>query len=163
MHSQQIIVICSRIQPNLWVGPTLRTGEDYDQLISLKITAILRVQDESDRGYSGVDTERTMATRAGFVFESAPVKDFNNAELQRCLPECVDTLARLLGQGHAVYIHCHSGVSRSPTVVAAYLHWCLGWELDRALLHLRQCRPCFPIEAVIRNGCWRGSMRQESV
>ena len=102
-------------------------------------------------GTIGVESEPVAAAKAGLAFESVPVKDFNNVELQQCLPKCVDTLARLVGQGHTVYVHCHSGVSRSPTVIAAYLHWCLDWELDRALSHVRQCRPCFPIEMVIRN------------
>lgn len=142
-------MICSRIQPKLWVGPALHAEEDFEYLQSLKITAVLSVQENGDRGYGGVDSERASAARAGLAFESVPVKDFNNSELQRYLPECVDVLARLLGQGHTVYVHCHSGISRSPTVIAAYLHWCLGWELDRALSHVSQCRPCFPIETVV--------------
>jgi protein-tyrosine phosphatase len=60
----------------------------------------------------------------GLAFESVPVKDFSNADPQLRLPKCVAALAHLLGQGHSVYVHCTARVSRSPSVVAAYLHWC---------------------------------------
>jgi len=44
------------------------------------------------------------------------------------------TLERLLKQGKIVYVHCIAGVNRSPTVVAAYLHWCVELELVQILL-----------------------------
>jgi len=54
------------------------------------------------------------------------------AQLQTCLPDSVAVLERMLKQGHSVYVHCSAGVNRSPTVVAAYLHWWLGYELFQA-------------------------------
>jgi protein-tyrosine phosphatase len=33
----------------------------------------------------------------------------------------VDCLANLLAHGHTVLVHCHVGMSRSPTVVAKYI------------------------------------------
>lgn len=131
-------MICSLIQPNLWVGPALRVDEDFEHLLSLKITAILSLQDEKDWGYGSVESERVAAARAGLAFERVPVKDFSNADLTLGPPECVTARARLLGEGHTAYVHCHAGITRPPTVIAAYLHWCSGWELERALAHVRR-------------------------
>ena len=147
-------MICSLIQPKLWVGPTPRSEEDFTHLRSLNITAVLSLQDEQDRDYAGIESERVAAARAGVVFESVPVKDFNNDELKLRLPECVTVLERFVHQGHSVYVHCHAGISRSPTVIVAYLCWCTGRELEGALSHVRQCRPCFPIADAIRDACW---------
>ncbi|MGH9496760.1 MAG: dual specificity protein phosphatase family protein, partial [Candidatus Sulfotelmatobacter sp.] len=47
------------------------------------------------------------------------------------------------------YVHCTAGISRSPTVVAAYLHWRLKWPLERALAALKEARECTPNELVI--------------
>ena len=149
-------MICSPVQSNLWVGPTPRTAEDFTHLQSLHITAVLSLQDEKDRGYLGIEAERAAAIRAGLAFESVPIKDFSNADLQLGLPQSVTSLGRLLDQGQVVYVHCHAGITRSPTVIAAYLHWSSGWTLERALAHVKQCRPCFPIEDVIRNARWPG-------
>jgi atypical dual specificity phosphatase len=154
-------MICSCIQPNLWLGPALRTLEEFTHLQSLKITAILSVQDEDDRNYDGIDSERASASKAGLAFASVAVRDFDNAQLQERLPECVRVLERLLHQGHTVYVHCHAGISRSPTVVAAYLHWCCGWKLDEALTHVKRCRPCSPMADAITHAQWPPTPTEE--
>lgn len=138
------------IQPNLWVGPDLREDENFRFLRALAITAILSLQDDGDRGADGIESERKAAVNAGMVFENVPVKDFSMADLQLRLPACAAALERLVSQGHTVYVHCTAGVARSPTVVAAYLHWGCGWELERALEHLQECRPCAPCGDAIR-------------
>lgn len=41
-----------------------------------------------------------------------------------------------------VMVHCMSGVSRSPSVVIAYLMKCNQWPLVQSLRYLEQRRPC---------------------
>lgn len=53
-------------------------------------------------------------------------------------------LQEMLKTGHAVYLHCTAGASRSPTAAAAYLHWCLGRPLKQAVTHVREVRDCSP-------------------
>jgi hypothetical protein len=43
--------------------------------------------------------------------------------------------------GRTVYVHCSAGISRGPTVMAAYLMWRDGVSRDRALEVLRKQRP----------------------
>jgi protein-tyrosine phosphatase len=87
----------------------------------------------------------------------SPIEDFNRAELQTCLPDSVAALERMLKQGHSVYVHCSAGVNRSPTVVAAYLHWCLGYELLQAFIHLHACHYCLPDAEAIHGARWEGA------
>ena len=47
-------------------------------------------------------------------------------------------------QGHIVYVHCNMGVNRSPSIVIAYLHWVVGWDLEKATDHVMKCRSCDP-------------------
>lgn len=141
---------CSRIYGRLWVGAEPRDDADVRYLQALQITAILSLQDAEDRGDDGIAGERNAALQAGFQFENVPVKDFSPADLQLRLRDCVAALSRLVDEGHSVYVHCTAGVSRSPTVVAAYLHWRRGWELQEAVTHLRACRRCSPDEQIIR-------------
>ena len=42
--------------------------------------------------------------------------------------------------GHAVYIHCHAGISRSSTACAVYLMTHLDLSLRDAMAHLLRCR-----------------------
>lgn len=142
---------CHRVLPNLALGSSPKFGEDFQELKSLKITAILSLQTDEDRGYGGIEEEKTAADKAGLTFSSVPIEDFNRTELQTRLPVGVAALDRLLGQGHTVYVHCTAGVNRSPTVVAAYLHWRLGVDLLQALTHLHVCRDCLPDADAIRD------------
>src|SRR4029077_6607214 len=65
------------IQTNLWAGPDPRDDEDFRNLQSQNITAVLSLQDEEDRGDGGIESERAAAARVGLAFESVPVKDFS--------------------------------------------------------------------------------------
>lgn len=40
-----------------------------------------------------------------------------------------------------VYVHCEQGISRAPTIVAAYLMEKRGWTADQAIQYLRSKRP----------------------
>lgn len=64
--------------------------------------------------------------------------------LREKLLQCVDTLGHLLTAGHTVYLHCTSGIGRSPTVAIGYLHCYLGWEMDAAVRYMKQVRQCSP-------------------
>jgi hypothetical protein len=71
------------------------------------------------------------------------------------------TLERLLKQGKIVYVHCIAGVNRSPTVVAAYLHWCLELELVQVLSHLHACRDYLPDADAIHSARRSGALDRD--
>ena len=118
------------------------------------ITAILSLQTDEDLGERGIEWEEKAAQTANLTFRSLPVKDFDAADLQQKLPDCVVQLDRMLKAGHTVYLHCTAGVNRSATVAAAYLHWCLAWPLERALAHVREVRDCSPNAGAICGAQW---------
>lgn len=144
------------VLPNLAFGPAPRVDAEFQELKSLQVTAILSLQTDEERVDAGVEGERCAAHRAGLVFSSFPIEDFNYAELRVCLPGSVDALELLLKQGHIVYVHCTAGVNRSPTVVAAHLHWCCELDLFQALAHLHACRDCRPDADAIQGARWSG-------
>jgi protein-tyrosine phosphatase len=131
------------INPNLLVGPCPYDSEEFQYLKSQSVTAILSLltpDDEEELGVRGI----VEATRAELAYRNVAVNDFDNLDLKRKLPACVEALDDLLKNGHKVYVHCTAGVNRSPTVVAAYLHWRLHWPLEKALDHLKGRRQCCP-------------------
>jgi len=143
-------MVISSVTPNLVVGPCPHDPDDYDQLVAGRITAILNLQSQDDFGERTLADVEGPAKSAGLVFRNVPVTDFDSLDLKRRLPECVRVLDELVRAGHRVYVHCTAGVTRSPTVIAAYLHWQLGWPLEKALDHLHDVRNCYPLGDLIR-------------
>jgi protein-tyrosine phosphatase len=145
---------CDRVTGNLLVGSYPLDNKELEELRSVGITAILSLQTEEDVKERGIEWEGKAALAANLTFRSVPVRDFDTADLQQKLPNCVVLLDRMLKAGHTVYLHCTAGAGRSPTIAAAYLHWCLAWPLERALAHLREVRDCSPNAEAIRRARW---------
>jgi protein-tyrosine phosphatase len=145
---------CDRVTSSLLIGSYPLDSKEIEELRSVGITAILCLQTDEDLGERGIEWERNATVTANLTFQSVPVRDFDAADLQQKLPNCVVLLDRMLKAGHTVYLHCTAGVNRSPTVAAAYLHSCLAWPLERALAHLREVRDCCPNAEAIQGARW---------
>lgn len=142
-----------RILPKLYVGSHPEGASDIEQLKrEAGVTAVLNLQTDDDMRYFELDWDSLLNCYKGWGIElrRAPVRDFDAADLQDKLPGCVSILETLLKSGHTVYLHCSAGAGRSPTVAIAYLCWRCSWDLDQAVAHVVQCRPCSPNVDVIR-------------
>jgi len=138
------------VTPSLLVGPAPCDSEEYEELKAERVTAILSLQSEEDLDDRTPADVKKAAEAAHFVFRNVRVLDFDALDLKRQLPLCVMALDELAAAGHRVYVHCTAGVTRSPTVIAAYLHWKLNWPLEKALNHLHDIRNCSRLGDVIR-------------
>ena len=143
-----------RVTSRLLIGSYPLDSREVEELRSVGITAILCLQTDEDLGERGIKWEEKAAQTANLTFRSLPVKDFDAADLQQKLPDCVVQLDRMLKAGHTVYLHCTAGAGRSPTVAAAYLHWCLAWPLERALAREGEVRDCSPNAEATRGARW---------
>ncbi|HVN19120.1 MAG TPA: dual specificity protein phosphatase family protein [Dongiaceae bacterium] len=140
---------CTAITPALLVGPHPSTVEDFDYLKSESVTAILSLLSAEDSARLALRAD-IEAAKAAMVYRNVPVNDFDDLDLKQKLPVCVDTLLELLREGHKVYVHCTAGVTRSPTVIAAYLHTQLHWPLEEAIQRIQVLRSCCPRGDLIR-------------
>ncbi|HXG52826.1 MAG TPA: dual specificity protein phosphatase family protein [candidate division Zixibacteria bacterium] len=141
-----------RIVSRLFVGSYPENAAEIERLRRESgVTAVLNLQTDDDMRHFGLDRDSLLDCyrSCGIELRRIPVRDFDAVDLRDKLPACVSALNDLLESGHTVYLHCSAGAGRSPTVAIAYLSWRRGWELDRAVAHVTQCRPCFPnIEAI---------------
>lgn len=151
--STLICVKCGCVQPNLFVGSDPKDDADFERLRSMKVTAILSLQSEEDVQMGGLQSRRNAAAHRGMIFRNVPVGDLDRADLRRKLRDCVAVLDDLLKSGRIVYLHCTAGVSRSPTVAAAFLHWKLGWTLEKAITQVMTVPNCCPDAEIIRGEC----------
>ncbi len=73
-----------------------------------------------------------------------PVVDGEAPSLEQ-LSQGVAFIRQVVATGGKVYIHCHSGVGRAPTMAAAYLI-SQGNPVDEAIARIQQVRPFIDIK-----------------
>jgi dual specificity phosphatase 12 len=122
----------TQILPQLWLGGIDLTY-DFEFLKENSITHIVTVL-ESQHGTHAMAALhiKQMSLRISDV-EDAPIYD-------TFLPACQFIDTAIKGGGN-VLVHCLMGISRSPTIVAAYLIWAQNMGVDDALKILKGLRP----------------------
>ncbi|KCV72662.1 hypothetical protein H696_00242 [Fonticula alba] len=96
---------------------------------------------------------------APYTFHWLPIEDRAQQLVLPVLPATVSLIAACLERGEPILVHCNAGVSRSATVVLAFLICHFGWTLRFAMDHVAACRPiarcvCFPAIALPSPFAW---------
>lgn len=68
--------------------------------------------------------------------------DLEFTNLQKFLPECLSYICQCLADEINVLVHCNAGVSRSASVVIAYLILYQKLSFEDAFESVRKARPC---------------------
>ncbi|XP_054028006.1 protein phosphatase Slingshot homolog 3 [Dryobates pubescens] len=119
----------SRVFPHLYLGSEWNAA-NLEELQQNRVTHILNVAREIDNFFPAL-----------FTYMNVRVYDEEAAQL---LPHWNDTflfLSRVRAAGGRALVHCRMGLSRSAATVLAYAMKEFGWPLERALRHVRHCRP----------------------
>ncbi|EUB55337.1 Dual specificity protein phosphatase [Echinococcus granulosus] len=85
------------------------------------------------------------------------VEDIESADLSVHFDSVADRIAREARRGGRSLVHCVAGVSRSPSLVLAYLVKHSSMTLAEAYDHLRRLRPCIRPNP----GFWRQLIKYE--
>ncbi|XP_074697849.1 protein phosphatase Slingshot homolog 3 isoform X2 [Strix aluco] len=119
----------SRVFPHLYLGSEWNAA-NLEELQQNRVTHILNVAREIDNFFPAL-----------FTYMNVRVYDEETAQL---LPHWNDTflfLSQVRAGGGRALVHCRMGLSRSAATVLAYTMKEFGWPLERALRHVRHCRP----------------------
>jgi len=120
----------SKVLDNLYIGDK-RTAKDKDLLQSLGITYVVNVTKDI-RNYFELPP---------FKYLKCPCDDTDVASLQMYFDKAVDFIEEGRADGHSVLVHCQQGVSRSVSIVLAYLIRTQGLSLKEAYTKVRLVRP----------------------
>jgi len=116
-----------RILQGLYLGP-VTAAQNQEVLCELKVTHILTV------GYC----MRPLFT-SEFKYKVIPVSDSAQSKLCKYFDECTEFINEALQTG-TVLVHCFGGVSRSPSVVIAYLMRYCNLNFSNALAYVKDKR-----------------------
>ncbi|GBG30556.1 Dual specificity protein phosphatase, putative [Hondaea fermentalgiana] len=99
----------SRIIAGLYLG-TEYNASDFGTLQNIGVTTIINVTKEIKDFYPG-----------HFDYLRISVKDHETSDLHAHFAEACEKIAHARAEGHTVFVHCQRGISRSATIVIAFL------------------------------------------
>ena len=122
----------SLILPNLWLG-NLDILHDAEFLTENNITHVISLLEIEVTTWQMVKRKIKQMSIKIYDADDAPIGDVFEATTA--------FIDNALTEGGAVYVHCLMGMSRSPTIVAAYLIKKHGMTAKEAIDYLQSLRP----------------------
>ena len=120
---------CSKILPHLFLGGHEMTTE-VDMLHQLNVSHILSIT---------VDAYNHFPEQ--FTYHQFHLLDSAEADILSILQPAFDFIESAKTQGKACFVHCSFGMSRSPSIVMAYLMKSENMSLSDALQKVKELRP----------------------
>lgn len=119
------------IIPNLYLG-SLLSGFNTNYLKSKGIKSVLQVCPslEDSPGILEGGVRRWIIS----------VADVPQTALYQYFQYSCNWIQYQLRSGNPVLVHCMAGISRSATLIIAYLMWAYGWTFEQARQYVRQRR-----------------------
>lgn len=118
----------SEVLPHLFVGGAVCSPEQYDELRKRDVTHVLNV--------SNIDK-----APEGFDYDFIYADDVETEQLTRLFERSSEIIDIEQQKGKGVLVHCQRGLSRSPTLVIAYLMMKKRMCLRQAYEMVRKARP----------------------
>ncbi|OAF72050.1 hypothetical protein A3Q56_00181 [Intoshia linei] len=118
----------TKVMPNLYIG-NIRDALNREQLKIHNITHILAIHD------------RAKNMHENFVYHIVNVSDNCKTKISHVLPGCIKFIHNARVNNKCVLVHCLAGISRSSSVIIAYIMVILKCSFDHALAILREIRP----------------------
>jgi protein-tyrosine phosphatase len=131
-------ILCSQhfnwVTPDLAVGD-IKAGKDLKQLlkndIDVVVAAVPKMPLESD----------TYINHGMSLFH-IPLFDIPKQDILQWFHDSCDFIQAHHESGRKVLVHCMAGISRSVSLVMAYLIRKNGWNVEETLRFVRKRRPC---------------------
>ncbi|THH05688.1 hypothetical protein EW146_g9835 [Bondarzewia mesenterica] len=118
----------NQVAPNLWVGD-LHSAKDVETLKANNIHSVLSAM----RG--------KIAIHETFTRHQILLDDTEDADILQHLISSITFIEGELEKERGVLVHCQAGMSRSATIVAAYLMYSQNIDVAAALEIIKQARP----------------------
>ena len=117
-----------QILPHLYLG-CRKVASCLASLKDNRIRRILNVTSSVPNQFKDLD---------GFIYKQIAVEDSHEVDMIKHLPEAFCFIEEAKNRGEKVLVHCHAGMSRSVTVIIAYLMKYYHYTLDGAFDHVKQ-------------------------
>ncbi|XP_065347793.1 uncharacterized protein LOC135944630 isoform X1 [Cloeon dipterum] len=143
----------NEVYPDLFIGD-MHTALCTQQLRAIGITHVLNASQKDSRpgqepGYY-VNTTAQYYRRADIEFLGVPATDSLSFDISQYFNDAAAFIDSALRIGGRVLVHCHQGISRSATLVLAFLMMRRGMTAQDAMKTVRARRQIIPNESFLR-------------
>jgi len=140
MNNWYDLLEITQVGHRLFVGGYARAAELAKNGNPHKITAVLNVHQKDD-----------YPKNPDIIYEHIPFAD-GPVIPPDVFARCLGWLKAKYDEGHTILIHCAAGISRSPTILASFMHYADIMEFNEALDQIRLDRPnASPAPNVLRS------------
>jgi len=122
---------CSQITPDLYLGAD-EVARDLSKLQAHGITHVLNT--------AGVACANYHKGTSDLEYRTVHLYDSPRQDISCVLYMCVEWIDASIEGGVKVFVHCHQGVSRSSTMVIAYMMWKRGLSFNDAFRQVKAAR-----------------------
>jgi|ERR1035437_3819007 protein-tyrosine phosphatase len=117
----------TRVWERLWLG-SLRDAEELADANPNRITTVISLCEAC-----------VTAKRQGVRYVHIPIEDAEPVSILK-FDAIINAIAQNARRG-TVFVHCGEGVSRAPSLTAAYMHSVGYRKIDSALAEIKRLRP----------------------
>ncbi|XP_029841544.2 dual specificity protein phosphatase 3 isoform X1 [Ixodes scapularis] len=142
----------NEVYPNIFIsdGTTaLCTG----LLRRLGVTHVLNAAMGRDRMYCLINTSPSFYKSSGIEFHGVEALDLSSFKLDRFFQESADFIDKAIASGGKVLVHCKEGISRSATLVLAFLMLKRNLTAQEAVRLVRGRREIIPNQGFLQQLC----------
>lgn len=137
----------NEVYPSIFLGDYV-IAKDPEKLKALGITSVVNCA--CGRKFNMINTDEAFFQEAGIQFHGIPATDIMTFKMAPYFEAASNFIAKVLDSGGKVYVHCMSGVSRSSTIVIAFLMMKRNMPLMDAIKTLRDKRKILPNDGFLK-------------
>uniref|UniRef100_A0A3B4BG69 Dual specificity protein phosphatase n=1 Tax=Periophthalmus magnuspinnatus TaxID=409849 RepID=A0A3B4BG69_9GOBI len=138
-----IISHADEVWPRLYIGDQ-QSAENREDLYKHRITHVLNAAHSKRKGQSEI------YRRLQIEYMGIDARDSCDFDMSAHFQSAADFIHRALSKGGKVLVHCHVGVSRSATLVLAYLMVKQNLTLVEAICAIKENRGVIPNRGFLR-------------
>ncbi|XP_064611978.1 dual specificity protein phosphatase 3-like [Liolophura sinensis] len=140
----------NEVYPNILLG-NRHVAKDKALLQQLEVTHVLNAAQGVK--FNQIPTSQDFYEDVSIQYLGIPAMDISTYKMSKHFEEAAEFIDKALSSGGKVFVHCMMGVSRSATLIIAYLMMKKQMTVTDSIMQIRSKRAIFPNDGFLLQLC----------